>query len=87
MADQTEETKPVPVREKQIAFYVSDPEKFALLKKIANSVNKRSTKEPKKNCKHCKGRGFIGYLNGLKSSKVPCRCVFVKPILGIRKHV
>ena len=81
--DQTEGTTPVTPRAKQIAMWVLDDKKFQLLKNIAKTVTKM--KEPKKNCKHCYGRGFIGYYNGLKSSPVKCRCCYVRPILGMRK--
>lgn len=85
--DKPTEPEKLPIRHQQIALAFSDPEKFGLLKKIAANVNKKTYKEPKKNCKHCYGRGFIGYLNGLKSLPVPCRCVYVRPIMGMRKYV
>lgn len=76
--------KTSPVVTNQIALKLSDEDRLALLKKISKTVNKKSFKMPKKNCRSCYGRGFIGYLNGIKSLPVPCRCTFVKPVLG--KH-
>ncbi len=68
-----------------IAFKGVEGDKLALLKRLSQEVNKKSYKTPKKNCRHCYGRGHIGYMNGIKSMPVPCRCVFVKPVLGKKK--
>ncbi len=80
------------IRPRQITLAITDPEKFNLLKKYAQEIKKAETKDkrfkpPKKNCKHCYGRGFIGYLNGIKNLPVPCRCVFVVKPMGIPKKV
>ncbi len=80
------ETPSIPqVPIKGIASKLSDEDRMALLKRISKEVNKKSFKLPKKSCKHCYGRGFIGYLNGLKNLPVPCRCTFIKPQLGKRR--
>jgi hypothetical protein len=81
---ETPQSKP-PVAIKQLALKLSDEDRLALLKRISREVNKKSFKLPKKNCRHCYGRGFIGYLNGLKHLPVPCRCTFIKPVVGKRR--
>ncbi len=63
---------------KGIASKLSDEDRMALLRKLSKSIKKNSFRLPRKSCKHCFGRGFIGFLNGLKSLPVPCRCTFVK---------
>lgn len=68
-----------------ITFRLADENRLALLKNISKEVNKKSFKLPRKSCKHCYGRGFIGYLNGIKKLPVPCRCTFVKPNIGKRR--
>ncbi len=79
------EPKTSPDLTKGIAFKLSDEDRMALLKKISKTVNKATFKPAKKNCRHCYGRGFVGYLNGIKTLPVPCRCTFVKPVLGKRR--
>lgn len=75
-----------PAATNALALKLSDDgSRLGLLKKISAEVNKKSFKVAKKNCKHCYGRGFVGYLNGLKSLPVPCRCTFVKPVMGKRR--
>ena len=71
-----------PAQINPIVLKLSDEDRMALLKKLSKAVQKKSFKLPKKNCRHCYGRGFVGFLNGVKSLPVPCRCTFVKPQLG-----
>lgn len=78
------------IRAEQIAFSVSDPDRFQLLKKLADSITKATPvdtrfKKPKKNCSKCYGRGYIGFLNGQKNVPIPCLCVFVKQPMGLVK--
>lgn len=62
-----------------IALRGVEPKKLDLLKALAKSVNEKTVqRKPKKSCRHCYGRGFIGYLNGIKALRVPCRCVLPK---------
>jgi hypothetical protein len=78
------------VRVTQIALATTDPNKFQLLKTLAEGIKKAQSvdkrfKPAKKSCTKCYGRGFVGYLNGLKNLPVPCRCTFVKQYPGKRK--
>lgn len=62
-----------------IALQGVEPKKLDLLKQISKSINEKTVlRKSKKNCRHCYGRGFIGYLNGIKALRVQCRCVLPK---------
>lgn len=61
-----------------LSLKLSDEDRMALLKKISTHVNKKSFRTPRKACKNCFGRGFRGYLNGIKNLPVPCKCTFIK---------
>lgn len=64
-----------------IALNGVEPKKLNLLKAISKSVQEKTEpRKPKKNCGHCYGRGFIGYLNGIRAIPVPCRCVKPKRV-------
>jgi len=68
-------------RIEQIALQGVEPNKLDLLRSISKKINQKTEKpKPKKNCKYCYGRGFVGYLNGVKSIPVPCRCVYRRKV-------
>lgn len=78
------------IRPRQITLAITDPEKFNLLKKYAQELKKAETKDmrfkkPKPNCKHCYGRGHVGYFDINHKVPVPCRCVYVVKPMGIQK--
>lgn len=69
------------VRINQIALQGVEPGKLGLLRALAKKINEKTQKrKPKKNCRHCYGRGYIGFLNGIKGLPVSCRCVFVRKV-------
>ena len=65
---------------------------FERMKIVADNAG-IDIKDPKKNCKHCYGRGYVGFVNDPKDKDdkdkepVPCHCIFTKKQIEAREPV